>query len=222
MSHCRPQAELVAGPSSRRNAGDLDRLKFPMGSAVPSYGWAFEDGSSFPDGSSAPVDDRSATPTRERFHGFAATMVGPMSDRPLILIVDDEHMIHNALRRACARAGFASLAVLDGARTFELALSMRPDLILLDIHMPTADGRDVLRTLKGDERTATIPVFIHSGCSEHKDRLSALELGADDYFEKGYDLTLLFRRVAHTLALVGSGTYATRPAISTKKSGEGR
>ena len=46
--------------------------------------------------------------------------------------------------------------------------------------MPTADGRDVLRTLKGDERTATIPVFIRSGCRELKDRMSALELGADD------------------------------------------
>jgi len=143
-----------------------------------------------------------------------------MSDRPLILIVDDEQMIQNALRRACARAGFESLAVLDGARTFELALSRQPDLILLDIHMPTADGRDILRALKDNERTATIPVFIHSRRSEHKNRLSALELGADEYFEKGYDLTLLFRRVAHTLSLVGSGTYSTAPSISTKKSGE--
>ena len=58
-----------------------------------------------------------------------------------ILIVDDEPMIQNALRRACARAGFEPPAVLDGRRTFELALSRQPDLILLDIHMPTADGR---------------------------------------------------------------------------------
>ena len=43
--------------------------------------------------------------------------------------------------------------------------------------------------------------------------------GAEDYFEKGYDLTLLFRRIAYTLALASSGTYATGPPVSAKKSG---
>jgi len=145
-----------------------------------------------------------------------------MGDRPLILIVDGEHMVQNALRRACARAGLASRAVLDGPRAFELALSTQPDLILLDIRLLSGDGRDILRALKSNETTATIPVFIHSGCSAHEDRLSALELGADDYFEKGYDLTLLLRRVAHTLALVSSGTYSTRRALLTTKAGERR
>jgi DNA-binding response OmpR family regulator len=185
---------------------------------------------SLPLGTVAPCQNKSA-PLRSSWGpggrtlygvGFLTEMVGPMSDRPLILIVDDEHMIQNALRRACARTGFASLAVLDGARAFELALSKAPDLILLDIHITTADGRDILRALKGNETTATIPVFIHSGCRAQEDRLAALELGADDYFEKGYDLTLLFRRVAYTLSLVSSGTYSTGPAILTKNSGERR
>src|SRR6476660_5529 len=128
-----------------------------------------EGGWSFTDGGSARVDDRSAVLAHERLHGFAAKMVGPMSDRPLILIVDTEHMVQNALRRACARAGFASRAVLDGARAFELALSLQPDLILLDIHLPPADGRDILRALKTNETTATIPIFVHSGCGAHED-----------------------------------------------------
>ena len=142
-----------------------------------------------------------------------------MGDRPLILIVDTEQMVQNALRRACARARFASRAVLDGARAFELALSLQPDLILLNVHLPPADGRDILRALKTNETTATIPIFVHSGCGAREDRLSVLELGAEDYFEKGYDLTLLFRRIAYTLALASSGTYATGPPVSTKKSG---
>lgn len=145
-----------------------------------------------------------------------------MGDRALVLIVDDENMVQNATRRAAARVGLESLAVLDGARAFEVALSAHPDLILLDIHMPTADGRDILRALKGDERTAGIPVFVHSGSNAHEDRLRALELGADDYFEKGYDLTLLFRRIAHTLASVASGTYSVSAGRPTKRSAENR
>ena len=138
----------------------------------------------------------------------------------LILIVDTEHMVQNALRRACARAGFASRAVLDGARAFELALSLQPDFDLArDIHLPPADGRDILRALKANETTATIPIFVHGGRGAHEERLSVLELGAEDYFEKGFDLTLLFRRVAYTLSLASSGTYATGPPVSTKKSG---
>src|SRR5262249_17505909 len=108
------------------------------------------------------------------------------------------------------QVGLSTLAVLDGLRTMEVALTEHPALILLDIKMPTVDGRDVLHWLKQDERTAGIPVFIHSSRNSYEDRMVAFELGADDYFDKSYDHTLLFRRVVHTLEKASSGSYAVR------------
>jgi CheY-like chemotaxis protein len=70
-------------------------------------------------------------------------------------------------------------------------LSAPPDLIVLDIHFPDADGRDVLSRLKADPRTTTIPVVVWSGRDPQSDRRIALDLGAEDYVEKRDPSTLL-------------------------------
>jgi len=62
-----------------------------------------------------------------------------------------------------------------------------------------ADGRDVLKSLKTDHRTSHIPVFVHTGRSDHSDRLAAFALGAEDYFEKPFDLGMLVRRILHRI-----------------------
>jgi DNA-binding response OmpR family regulator len=133
-----------------------------------------------------------------------------MSQRGRVLIVDDDDLMQRAMRRAAAEAGLECIAVLDGALAMSVALAELPDLVVLDIAMPTADGRDILQALKRDDRTAGIPVFIHTSRSGQDDRISAFDLGADDYFDKLYDLTLLFRRVADTIERAGSGTYLVR------------
>ncbi len=115
------------------------------------------------------------------------------------MIVDDDALLTSALSRAASDAGLATIVVLDSSRMLELCVAERPDLILLDINMPSFDGRDVLKALKNDPRTKDIPVFIHSARTSHHDRISSFELGADEYLEKPFNPNLLFRRVVHAL-----------------------
>jgi two-component system response regulator MtrA len=136
-----------------------------------------------------------------------------------LMIVDDDVLMQRALKRAAYQAGLDTLAVLDGCLAVETALLERPDLILLDVKMPNADGRDILAALKGDDRTSYIPVFMHSGCATLEDRQVAFALGADDFFEKGYDPTLLARRILDTIEKASSGTYQVRRGVG--KVGEG-
>jgi DNA-binding response OmpR family regulator len=138
-----------------------------------------------------------------------------------ILIVDDHELMQRAITRVAAHHGLVTLALLEGSQTMNIALSERPDLIVLDIRMPTVDGRDILKELKRDERTAMIPVFIYSGIATEGDRENAFELGADGYFEKGQDLSLLFTHILEVIERTGSGTYAVRRPAREIKEGQG-
>ncbi len=115
------------------------------------------------------------------------------------MIVDDDALLTSALSRAAGEVGLATVVVLDSSRMLDLCVAEHPDLILLDINMPSFDGRDVLKALKKDPRTKNIPVFIHSARTSHHDRISSFELGADEYIEKPFNANLLFRRVVHAI-----------------------
>ncbi|HKO53734.1 MAG TPA: response regulator [Polyangiaceae bacterium] len=102
-----------------------------------------------------------------------------------ILLADDDVIAQEAVSYAAAKAGHAVTAATTGAQALELAVSMQPDLIVLDIGFPDADGRDVLAKLKADKRTARIPVLVWSGRNVNEsDSRIALALGAEDYVEK--------------------------------------
>jgi CheY-like chemotaxis protein len=108
-----------------------------------------------------------------------------------ILFADDDPGVQRALKRLADKNGFELVPVLAGADVYEAALVSGPDLIVLDIHFPDADGRDVLSRLKQDSRTANIPVVVWSGRDPDSDRRIALDLGAEDYVEKREPATLL-------------------------------
>jgi DNA-binding response OmpR family regulator len=112
-----------------------------------------------------------------------------------VLIVDDDALLLSTLVRAASKAGLAVSTALDGSRALEICFSEHPDLVLLDVNLPSTDGRDVLKALKKHPETADIPVIVHSARSSQHDRILALELGAEDYVEKPFDHTLLFRRI---------------------------
>jgi CheY-like chemotaxis protein len=114
-----------------------------------------------------------------------------MTEGRRILFADDDPGVQRALKRLAEKNGFELVPVLAGADVYEAALSCRPDLIVLDIHFPDADGRDVLSRLKADPRTSGIPVVVWSGRDPHSDRRISLELGAEDYVEKREPATLL-------------------------------
>jgi two-component system, OmpR family, KDP operon response regulator KdpE len=108
-----------------------------------------------------------------------------------ILFADDDPGVQRALKRLADKNGFELVPVLAGADVYEAALACGPDLIVLDIHFPDADGRDVLSRLKQDSRTSSIPVVVWSGRDPNSDRRIALDLGAEDYVEKREPATLL-------------------------------
>jgi CheY-like chemotaxis protein len=122
-----------------------------------------------------------------------------------ILFADDDPSVQRALRRLAESNGFELLPVLVGGDVYQAALAARPDLIVLDIHFPDADGRDVLSQLKADPRTSSIPVLVWSGRDPQSDRRIALDLGAEDYVEKRDPSTLLpkIERVLLRLSEIG-------------------
>ena len=119
--------------------------------------------------------------------------------RGRILVADDNAVIHAVVKDAAEARGYQVISVTTGVGAIVTAITARPDLIVLDIQFPDADGRDVLARLKADPRTAHIPVVVWSGRQGHdSDRRISLELGAEDYVEKS-EAELLVRKIERVL-----------------------
>ena len=116
-----------------------------------------------------------------------------------ILLADDNEAIQEVVRRVAERHGHHVIRAVTGVTAIESAITTQPDLIVLDIEFPDADGRDLLVKLKADTRTAHIPVVVWSGRTGHdSDRRISLEHGAEDYVEKD-DAHVLLRKLERVL-----------------------
>ncbi|HMI87168.1 MAG TPA: response regulator [Polyangiaceae bacterium] len=113
----------------------------------------------------------------------------------LLLVVDDDHLLHRTIDRAAVAAGVEVIHAMTGGEAAPLVTLRKPDAILLDIGLPDVDGRDVLAQLKALPEAARIPIIMYSSHAEHEHRLSALQLGAENYVEKPFDPDLLMRRI---------------------------
>lgn len=100
-----------------------------------------------------------------------------------ILLIEDTWMMQVAIRRALEKAGHQVLVASDGMIGLQMARSERPEIILLDLILPGTTGTAVLRKLKADTETSTVPVFVLSGLSQ-KNAKKLVEDGAAGYFEK--------------------------------------
>jgi CheY-like chemotaxis protein len=116
-----------------------------------------------------------------------------------ILLADDDPVVQRAVKRVAAEFGHEVSQVSSGARVHAMTLERKPDLLVLDLGFPDADGRDLLAKLKADPRTAEIPVLVWSAARDlDKERRIALSLGAEDYVEKT-DAQLLLRKIERLL-----------------------
>src|SRR6185369_2149273 len=116
-----------------------------------------------------------------------------------ILLADDDPAVHRMVQRVATEFGHELLQVRKGVAVMAIALESKPDLIVLDIGFPDADGRDVLAQLKADPRTSAIPVLVWSGRHDlDSERRIAISLGAEDYVEKT-DAQLLMRKIERLL-----------------------
>jgi two-component system alkaline phosphatase synthesis response regulator PhoP len=126
------------------------------------------------------------------------TMSVAMS-RERVLVVDDEQDLLELVSYNLNKEGFRVVCVSSGEEALAAARRDVPDLILLDLLLPTVDGLEVCRRLKADSRTQHIPVLMLTAKSEETDVVTGLELGAEDYVTKPFSPRVLVARVKAVL-----------------------
>lgn len=120
-----------------------------------------------------------------------------------LLVVEDEMMTSDLLRRYFEIVGYEVLNSLTGNEAIKLAVEQQPMVIILDIMLPDMNGYDVCRHLRSDPRTKNIPIIFLTQKDDRRDRLDGLELGADDYITKPFDVEELRLRVHNILDRLG-------------------
>lgn len=116
-----------------------------------------------------------------------------------ILVIDDSPDIHQLLRVRLRNLDVALEHAANGTDGLSLAGTAQPDLILLDVHMPDANGFDVCRQLKSSINTQSIPVIFLTGASEVGQKVLGFDVGAMDYISKPFDAAELNARVRAAL-----------------------
>ena len=109
-----------------------------------------------------------------------------------ILVVEDDRNISDLIRMYLEKEGFEVQTVFDGGSAVETFRSWEPDIVLLDIMLPVMDGWGVLKKIR---ETAKTPVIMLTAKGEVSDRISGLEMGADDYIVKPFEMKELIARI---------------------------
>jgi len=114
-----------------------------------------------------------------------------------VLVLEDDSILSSGLRQALEGEGYEVLCAMDGENGLHLAKTTSPDLMILDLMMPLLNGFEVITELRrqGD----SVPVIILSARTETRDKIRGLDLGADDYMVKPFDLNELLARVRRHL-----------------------
>jgi CheY-like chemotaxis protein len=112
-----------------------------------------------------------------------------------ILLVEDNEMNRDMLSRRLMRKDYTVLIATDGQQGVDMAVSEKPDLVLMDMSLPVMDGWAATRTLKASPDTAGIPVIALTAHAMSGDREKALAAGCDDYDTKPVDFTRLLEKI---------------------------
>jgi CheY-like chemotaxis protein len=123
-----------------------------------------------------------------------------------IVLAEDHPTMREAVRMVLAQEGYQVIDVADGAAALAVLAAERPDLLILDLHMPVMDGAEVLEALRADPAIGDVPVIVVTADGE-EGRVAAQRLGADEYVTKPFDPTTLLRMVERVLG--GAGSPAT-------------
>jgi two-component system OmpR family response regulator len=126
---------------------------------------------------------------------------------PLILVVEDDTELRGVLRRGLAEEGFQVVVASDGGEALRIALDRCPDLLVLDIGLPDADGRDVCQALRAQGSRA--PVLFLTARDAVADRLAGFGAGGDDYVTKPFAFEELLARLRALLRRSGAETTVT-------------
>lgn len=125
---------------------------------------------------------------------------------PRVLIVEDDRTVSEVVARYLEREGFMVETVHDGAEGLDRALADPPELVVLDVMLPSLDGFAVCQRIRA---VAPVPVIMLTARGEEADRIVGLELGADDYVSKPFSPRELTARVKAVLRRAAGGMAAT-------------
>jgi two-component system, cell cycle response regulator DivK len=118
---------------------------------------------------------------------------------PKILLVEDNEMNRDMLSRRLIRNGYEVSIAVDGQQGAEMALSERPDLILMDMSLPVIDGWEATRRIKANDATRRIPVIALTAHAMAGDREKAMDVGCEDYDTKPVEISRLLGKIAALL-----------------------
>lgn len=122
-----------------------------------------------------------------------------MTAKANIIIIEDEADLANVIRYQLEQAGYRCRLAFDGQTGLAEAGRKPPDLLILDRMLPRLSGDEVATRLRGDPRTAGVPVIMLTAKAEDEDELVGFSLGVDDYIRKPFTFKLLLARVAAVL-----------------------
>ncbi len=135
-----------------------------------------------------------------------------LTEKPLVLVVDDDPNVLALARAYLERDGYRVAEAGDGRRGLELARAERPSLVVLDLMLPGLDGLEVCRSLQTD---SMVPVIMLTARVEEADRLKGLDLGADDYMTKPFSPRELAARVRAVLRRADrEGALSAHPELA--------
>ncbi len=117
-----------------------------------------------------------------------------------ILLVEDNELNRDMLSRRLQRRGYEVMLAVDGPSGVEMAQTHAPDLVLMDMSLPTLDGWEATRRLKADVATQHIPVIALTAHAMSGDREKALEAGCDDYDTKPVEIVRLLAKIEALLS----------------------
>jgi two-component system KDP operon response regulator KdpE len=142
-------------------------------------------------------------------------MPEPVASTRALLVEDDPNIV-DLIRSNLAVRGFDTVICTDGARALQLLETEEPDIVLLDLMLPEADGFDLCRQIRERSSVAVIVVSARGG---ERDKVTALNMGADDYMTKPFSVEELLARITATLRRTRSAG-ATEPAPAVLSAGD--
>ncbi|MGL5149551.1 MAG: response regulator [Clostridium sp.] len=133
-------------------------------------------------------------------------------NKPQILVIEDDKAIRNLISITLEMQNYDFLLAENGTNGIMLALSNSPSVIILDLGLPDMDGTDIIRKIRS---FSEIPIIVVSARFDDRDKIEALDLGADDYLTKPFSTDELLARVRVALRRVANSSVSTQAEAST-------
>jgi DNA-binding response OmpR family regulator len=127
----------------------------------------------------------------------------------MVLVAEDDPTTGELVCESLQSAGYKTHWTKDGIEALNYILEARPDVVVLDLILPKLNGYEVCSMVRKSRAVQWTPILIMSGCAEHRDKMQAFGLGADDYVTKPFHLDELLARVEAVLQRNAEKTFPT-------------